>query len=93
MKAWAQALGVPDAEFAKGILRFYDPITFEMLFGPMDQQAPVPDPGPAPKVIPKRRTSSPGSAIDPPDLNDIVARLNRLEAILMMRGAGYPLLE
>lgn len=86
MKAWAQALGVPDAEFAKGILRFYDPITFEMLFGPIDQQEPVPDPGPAPKVPPKRREASVMASESSATLSDILARLNRLEAILMVRG-------
>lgn len=86
MKAWAQALGVPDAEFAKGILRFYDPITFEMLFGPMDQQEPVPDAGPAPKALPKRRQATVAPSVTSETLSEILARLNRLEAILMVSG-------
>jgi transcriptional regulator with XRE-family HTH domain len=32
-KAWAQALGVEPRGFVKNVLRFYDPITFEILFG------------------------------------------------------------
>lgn len=87
MKAWARALGVSDEEFAKGILRFYDPITFEMLFGPKEQQEPVPDPGPAPKLVPKKRTTIDMSQHEPAGLEDVIARVNRLEAILMMRGA------
>lgn len=29
---WAQALGVPERDFVRELLRFYDPITFEILF-------------------------------------------------------------
>jgi transcriptional regulator with XRE-family HTH domain len=32
-KAWAQALKVPVKEFVQNILRFYDPVTHEILFG------------------------------------------------------------
>ena len=31
--AWADALGVEPREFVKNVLRFYDPITYEILFG------------------------------------------------------------
>jgi transcriptional regulator with XRE-family HTH domain len=30
---WAQALGMPDKDFVREILRFYDPITYGILFG------------------------------------------------------------
>lgn len=30
---WARALGVPEKEFVREILRFYDPITHGILFG------------------------------------------------------------
>lgn len=30
---WARALGVPEKVFVREILRFYDPITFGILFG------------------------------------------------------------
>lgn len=29
---WAQALGIPEKEFVRQILRFYDPVTYEILF-------------------------------------------------------------
>jgi transcriptional regulator with XRE-family HTH domain len=32
-RVWAEALGVDQREFVKNVLRFYDPITFEILFG------------------------------------------------------------
>ena len=31
--AWAEALGVEPREFVKNVLQFYDPITYEILFG------------------------------------------------------------
>ena len=31
--AWADALGVEPREFVKNVLQFYDPITYEILFG------------------------------------------------------------
>jgi hypothetical protein len=30
---WANALGVPVQSFVKELMRFYDPITFDILFG------------------------------------------------------------
>jgi transcriptional regulator with XRE-family HTH domain len=30
---WAQALGMPPAEFVKQLMRFYDPETYRLLFG------------------------------------------------------------
>jgi transcriptional regulator with XRE-family HTH domain len=30
--AWAAALGIPEREFVQSVLRFYDPITYHMLF-------------------------------------------------------------
>lgn len=32
-RAWASALGMEPAEFVRNILRYYDPITHEILFG------------------------------------------------------------
>lgn len=32
-KAWAEAVGLPPAEFVRGLMRYYDPITYEILFG------------------------------------------------------------
>jgi transcriptional regulator with XRE-family HTH domain len=39
---WAKALGVPPREFVHCLMRFYDPITFSILFG---DQAGVDDRG------------------------------------------------
>jgi transcriptional regulator with XRE-family HTH domain len=30
---WAAAVGIQETEFVKAILKFYDPITYRMLFG------------------------------------------------------------
>ena len=32
-RVWSEALGVDQREFVKNVLKFYDPITFEILFG------------------------------------------------------------
>lgn len=32
-RIWAEALGVDVRDFVKGLMRFYDPQTFEILFG------------------------------------------------------------
>jgi transcriptional regulator with XRE-family HTH domain len=32
-EAWAAALGVPAAEFVKELMRYYDPVTYRLLFG------------------------------------------------------------
>jgi hypothetical protein len=32
-RTWAAALGVDAAAFVRELLRFYDPVTFEILFG------------------------------------------------------------
>lgn len=32
-KAWANVLGVPPAEFVKELLKYYDPISYRILFG------------------------------------------------------------
>ena len=34
---WAEALGVPEKTFVINLLRYYDPITHEILFGAQDQ--------------------------------------------------------
>ncbi|GEP12735.1 helix-turn-helix domain-containing protein [Methylobacterium gnaphalii] len=31
-RVWATALGVDPREFVKGLMRFYDPLTYEILF-------------------------------------------------------------
>ncbi len=31
-RAWAQAIGMPPNVFVKSILRFYDPVTYQILF-------------------------------------------------------------
>jgi transcriptional regulator with XRE-family HTH domain len=31
--AWAEALGVDPKEFVRGLMYFYDPVTYEILFG------------------------------------------------------------
>lgn len=36
---WAEALAVPVENFVFNIMRFYDPVTFEILFGPAGEFA------------------------------------------------------
>jgi len=79
MELWAEVLGVPPPEFAKGILRFYDPLTYRMLFGD--------EPFVASTLKPRRRPAAPSPLPAPSDAN-LVARLNRIEALLMLKGVG-----
>jgi transcriptional regulator with XRE-family HTH domain len=37
---WARALDVPAREFVHTLMQYYDPVTFEILFGPEDEAAP-----------------------------------------------------
>jgi transcriptional regulator with XRE-family HTH domain len=39
---WAKALEMPPREFVRLILRFYDPLTYEILFASVDQSAKSP---------------------------------------------------
>jgi transcriptional regulator with XRE-family HTH domain len=38
-RQWAEALGVEPAGFVKTLMRFYDPVTYEILFGSDTEQA------------------------------------------------------
>lgn len=38
-ETWAAALGVESKEFVKGLMRFYDPITYQILFGDTEDAA------------------------------------------------------
>lgn len=40
-REWAEALGVPVRKFVYNLLRFYDPVTFEILFGEERSSAEV----------------------------------------------------
>ena len=35
-REWAEALGVEPAEFVKTLMQYYDPVTYEILFGKPD---------------------------------------------------------
>jgi transcriptional regulator with XRE-family HTH domain len=41
-QVWAEALGIDLETFVKGILRYYDPVTYRILFG-REEQAPADD--------------------------------------------------
>ena len=106
VELWAKALRVPRSFFARGLLRYYDPITYDMLFS--DEEAALrgeivsasePEsaggetPGrsvPAPRLleVPKPANQPPTPDPKQPVDEDLRARINRLEAILMMRGAN-----
>jgi len=105
VELWAKALGVPRSVFAKGVLRYYDPITYDMLFedGAASSQdalilthasepASSRDMGLAglasePSVFPKQ-VKQPGPVESGHDTHeDLRARITRIEAILMLRGA------
>lgn len=103
VELWARALKVPRSVFARGLLKHYDPITYDMLFG--DEETSLAPPAPEEEAVtrpqaeheaPKARLAVvppplPQSALSPPAAEpdeDLRARINRLEAILMMRGAA-----
>ena len=93
VELWARALKVPRSVFARGLLKHYDPITYDMLFG--DEEASVAPPPPEDEAVTR---PEPDAAPPPPRLTivppvaepdeDLRARINRLEAILMMRGVA-----
>ncbi len=107
VELWAKALKVRRSEFAKGLLKYYDPLTYDMLFNDEEAVAdeskaaaaapaaetadPLASDAPAPEkrepASQPRLTAITGGA-SPAGDDDLRARLNRLEAILMMRGAG-----
>jgi transcriptional regulator with XRE-family HTH domain len=39
-RVWAEALGVPVRDFAIGLMRYYDPLSHQLIFG--DENAPEP---------------------------------------------------
>lgn len=41
-EAWAAALGLPAADFVKELMRYYDPVTYRLLFG--DAPTAMPEP-------------------------------------------------
>jgi transcriptional regulator with XRE-family HTH domain len=43
-EAWAAALGVPASDFVKELMRYYDPVTYRLLFGEAGANAPAPIP-------------------------------------------------
>jgi transcriptional regulator with XRE-family HTH domain len=43
-EAYAKALGVAPRDFVKTLLRYYNPLTFDILFGGAEEPAPVAEP-------------------------------------------------
>ncbi len=90
---WARALRVKRSDFARGLLRYYDPITHDMLFGEEEAREGAP---PLPALVavetkaamPPAQTARPGPPPAPETDEDLRARVQRLEAILLMRGAS-----
>ncbi len=101
VELWAKALKVRRSDFAKGLLKYYDPLTYDMLFNDSEvagdeakvaatadagrDMAPVADDA---QGQPSPALSARLTAVAPSPDDDVRARLNRIEAILMMRGAG-----
>ncbi len=40
-EVWAEALGVDSVTFVKGLMRYYDPITYRILFGTAESESEV----------------------------------------------------
>ncbi len=110
VELWAKALKVRRSDFARGVLRYYDPVTHAMLFEDEAEQVAEPHVDAKPSItdaaddqqLPvapaQRETNSParsamagraprGASSAPDTEEDLRARIDRLEAILMMRGA------
>ncbi|MDB5366141.1 MAG: family transcriptional regulator [Rhodospirillales bacterium] len=49
-EAWSAALGLRAADFVKELMRYYDPVTYRLLFGEAGATAPAPEPVVAPKT-------------------------------------------
>jgi transcriptional regulator with XRE-family HTH domain len=50
-EAWAAALGLPAADFVKELMRYYDPVTYRLLFGDAGAAAAAPEPSVVPKPV------------------------------------------
>jgi transcriptional regulator with XRE-family HTH domain len=99
VELWAKALRVKRSDFARGLLRYYDPITHAMLFGDEAEQAEADrqeqEARPALAVVHEEAGASAAKApadrdqrpAAPDADEELRARIDRLEAILMMRGA------
>ena len=106
VELWAKALKVRRSEFARGLLRYYDPITHAMLFEDETVQAATDQAdrertdGLRPAAPPVSgetgasgwrpladREARPAAPAAPEMDEDLRARIDRLEAILLMRGA------
>jgi transcriptional regulator with XRE-family HTH domain len=38
---WAEALGVPVADFVRTLMQYYDPVTYKILFGETQTETPI----------------------------------------------------
>ncbi len=101
VELWAKALKVRRSEFAKGLLKYYDPLTYDMLFndvsevsgevlsestsGTRPERTSAGD-YPPPVGIQSSNNHSSSETTHVLNVDDLLARISRLEAILMMRG-------
>lgn len=58
-EAWAAALGLPAADFVKELMRYYDPVTYRLLFGDVVST-------PEPVVVPKAPAAAAAAPVSRP---------------------------
>lgn len=82
IKDWARILKVPSRDFARNILRFYDPVNYALLFSEEEDQSFE-----APKqAIPERaphKVVALNTRVERLEQKALEDRVNRLEALLM----------
>lgn len=63
-EAWSAALGIPAPEFVKELMRYYDPVTYRLLFGGAEPFALTPD-EPAAEPAPIEAAAAPEASNRP----------------------------
>jgi transcriptional regulator with XRE-family HTH domain len=101
LKDWARILRIPVREFARNLLRYYDPINYEVLFGdeegiesPSAPQGLAPEATSPDKMIAARTTGKPSenvvelnSRIELLEKKALERRVARLEELLKSEGS------
>lgn len=82
IKDWARILKVPPREFARNILRFYDPVNYALLFSDEEDQAFTPPTQTIPERAPHKVVAL-NTRVERLEQKALEDRVNRLEALLL----------
>jgi transcriptional regulator with XRE-family HTH domain len=62
---WAHVFGMSELDFVREMLRYYDPVTFDILFAPDDKSIDGPEPPSSPPALPNVWSPNPDRPADP----------------------------